>query len=104
MFTTPCSPPNTRYLGIRGCGHCWEEPPGLGGFPTLTIKGLVKFTNVFLLFCSDTTPHLHYLPLSDKMPNPSSPSGHPQGDDMRLNKAQSGNARGGRNACRCNQK
>ena len=28
----PCLPPNARYLVIRGCGHGWEEPPGLGGF------------------------------------------------------------------------
>ena len=34
VSVTPCSPPNTRYLGIRGCGHRWEEPLRLGGFPT----------------------------------------------------------------------
>ena len=36
------------------------------------------------------------------MPNPSPPSGHPQGDSMRLNKAWSDNARGSRNTHRCN--
>ena len=37
------------------------------------------------------------------MPNPSPPSGHPQGDDMRLNEARSSNAHGSCNAHRCNQ-
>ena len=37
------------------------------------------------------------------MPNPSPPSGRPQGDDMRLNKARSSNAHGGHNAHRRNQ-
>ena len=37
------------------------------------------------------------------MPNPSPPSGHPQGDDVRPNKARSGNACGGRNTHHCNQ-
>ena len=36
------------------------------------------------------------------MANPSPPSGHPQGDDMRPNKAWSSNACGGRNARRRN--
>ena len=36
---TPCSPPNTHYLGIRDWGHCWEEPLRLGGFPTNLISG-----------------------------------------------------------------
>ena len=35
------------------------------------------------------------------MPNPSPPSGHPQGDDTRPNKARSDNARGSCNARRC---
>ena len=34
MFVTPCSPPNACYLGLQGCGHRWEEPLRLGGFPT----------------------------------------------------------------------
>ena len=37
------------------------------------------------------------------MPDPSPPSGRPQGDDMRPNEARSSNARGGRNVRHRNQ-
>ena len=55
------------------------------------------------MLCHYTTPHLHHLPLSDKIPNPGPPSAHPQGDDTRPNEAQSGNAHGSRNARHRNQ-
>ena len=37
------------------------------------------------------------------MSDPSPPSGHPQGDDMRLNKTRSSNIHGGCNIHHCNQ-